>query len=162
MGGIIRGAGLYVTSRHSAAPFSLPLLVTPHIIRIPMTLDGSPLVLVVEDDVETRRFYIETLSRSGFQVDEAHNGLQALEKAFASSPDLILTDIAMPGIDGIELCQRLRADSRTCDIPVLAITGYGDRQYPDRARLAGADYVLVKPCEPELIISEARRLLDRL
>lgn len=126
-----------------------------------MTLDGSPLVLVVEDDLETRRFYIEAFARSGFLVDQAHNGHQALEKAFVTAPDLILTDIGVPGLDGIELCQRLRADARTCDIPVLAITGYGDRQYPNRALLAGADYVLIKPCEPELIVSEARRLLDR-
>ena len=75
------------------------------------------------------------------------------------TPDLILTDIAVPGIDGIELCQRLRADVRTADIPVLAITGYGDRRYPDRALQAGADHVLIKPCEPELIVSETRRLL---
>jgi CheY-like chemotaxis protein len=124
-----------------------------------MTLDGAPLVLIVEDDLETRRYYSELLSRSGFQVEQAHNGHQALEKAFASTPDLIFTDIAVPGIDGIELCQRLRADARTSDVPVLAITGYGDRQYPDRVLLAGADYVLIKPCQPELIVSEARRLL---
>ena len=126
-----------------------------------MTLDGAPLVLVVEDDLETRHFYTEVLARSGFQVDQAHNGHQALEKAFACTPDLVLTDIAVPGLDGIELCQRLRADARTSDVPVLAVTGYGDRAYPDRARLAGADHVLIKPCQPELLVSEARRLLGR-
>jgi DNA-binding response OmpR family regulator len=63
-------------------------------------------------------------------------------------------------MDGIELCQRLRADSRTSDIPVLAVTGYGDRHYPDRAIQAGADYVLIKPCDPDTIVAEARRLLN--
>jgi two-component system, cell cycle response regulator DivK len=125
-----------------------------------MTRGGAPLVLIVEDDLETRRFYSDVLLRSGFAVDQAHNGHQALEKALASHPGLVITDIALPGMDGIELCQRLRADPRTSDIPVLAVTGYGDRHYPDRAIQAGADYVLIKPCDPETIVAQARRLLD--
>jgi two-component system cell cycle response regulator DivK len=125
----------------------------------PMIHSGAPLVLVVEDEPETRRCYAEALTTRGFRVEQAHNGHQALEKAFATRPNLILTDIAVPGIDGIELCQRLRADTRTADVPVLAITGYDDRHYPVRAVEAGADYVLIKPCEPELIVAEACRLL---
>jgi CheY-like chemotaxis protein len=77
----------------------------------------------------------------------------------AEIPDVILTDIAVPGIDGIELCRRLRAHERTCQIPVLAVTGYGDRGYDDRARDAGADHVLLKPCSGDLLVAEARRLL---
>jgi len=125
-----------------------------------MTQDPAPRVLVVEDDLETRHFYMEVLSRGGFHVDQAHNGFQALEKAFASTPDLIVTDIAVPGLDGIELCTRLRADARTSDVPVLAITAYSDRQYPDRVRLAGADGVLIKPCEADQIVDEARRVME--
>jgi two-component system, cell cycle response regulator DivK len=120
---------------------------------------SSLLVLVVEDDPETRLFYTEALQGDGFVVEQAHNGRQALQKAFEMEPDLILTDIAVPGIDGIELCRRLRADSRTHDIPILAISGYGDRQYADRARMAGADQMLAKPCDAGVIIDEARRLL---
>jgi CheY-like chemotaxis protein len=123
------------------------------------TTPASPLVLVVEDDPETRQFYSDALQREGFVVEQAHNGHQALHKALEMDPDLILTDIAVPGIDGIELCRRLRADSRTHDIPVLAISGYGDRQYADRARMAGADRMLAKPCDADLIVDEARRLL---
>lgn len=123
------------------------------------TTPSSPLVLVVEDDPETRQFYSEALQREGFVVEQAHNGHQALHKAIEMDPDLILTDIAVPGIDGIELCRRLRADSRTRHIPVLAISGYGDRQYADRARIAGADRMLAKPCDAGLIVDEARRLL---
>lgn len=119
----------------------------------------SPLILVVEDDRETRQFYSDALARDGFVIDQAHNGHQAFEKALQSSPSLILTDIAVPGIDGIELCRRLRSDARTRAIPVLAITGYGDRHYPDRARVAGADHVLIKPCDAEMLVREARRLL---
>jgi two-component system, cell cycle response regulator DivK len=121
----------------------------------------APLILVVEDDPETRRFYTEAFSRGGWTVEQAHNGFQALEKALASPPDVILTDIAVPGIDGIELCRRLRASAATRAVPVLAITGYGDRRYPDRATEAGANRVLTKPCDADQLIREANQLLAR-
>ena len=119
----------------------------------------SPRILVVEDDPEARHWYMATFARVGFNVEEAHNGHQALDKALESAPDIVLTDIAVPGIDGIELCRRLRADQRTRHVPVLAITGYEDRHYPDRALSAGADQVLMKPCDEDLLIQEARRLI---
>jgi CheY-like chemotaxis protein len=124
-------------------------------------LGEAPLVLVVEDDPETRQYYIDVFTRAGFAAAQAHNGHQALEKALQVLPALILTDIAVPGIDGIELCRRLRSDDRTRHVPVLAITGYGDRSYPDRAIEAGADRVLIKPCDPGRLVSEARDLLPR-
>ncbi|HEV8210168.1 MAG TPA: response regulator [Vicinamibacterales bacterium] len=116
-------------------------------------------ILIVEDDLETRLLYTSAFENSGFQTEQAHNGYQALEKALKTVPDLILTDIAVPGLDGIELCRRIRADDRTRGIPLLAITGYDDRHYSDRALLAGADYVLTKPCDTERLVSEARRLI---
>jgi len=118
-------------------------------------------VLVVEDDPETRRFYADTLTRGGFEIHQAHNGLQALQKALELQPSLILTDIAVPGIDGIELLRRLRADARTSSIPVIAITGYDDRHYADRALGAGAAHVLAKPCDSDSLIHEARQILGR-
>jgi DNA-binding response OmpR family regulator len=124
------------------------------------TSSRLPLVLVVEDDPETRQFYSDALARDGFAIDQAHNGHQALAKALEIAPDLILTDIAVPGMDGIELCRRLRADVRTRMVPVLAVTGYGDRHYPDRALVAGADHVLIKPCDADMLVREARRLID--
>jgi two-component system cell cycle response regulator len=118
-------------------------------------------ILVVEDDPETRRFYMTVLTTDGFFTDEAHNGHQALEKAIAAPPDLVLTDIAVPGLDGIELCRRLRADARTKHVPVLAVTGYDDRHYPDRIIQAGANHVLLKPLDAGVLLAEARRLLTK-
>jgi len=118
-----------------------------------------PLVLIVEDDPETRQFYSRTFESAGFRTAQAHNGHQALEKAFDVLPDLIVADIAIPGMDGIELCRRLRTDARAQAVPVLAITGYGDRDYEDRARAAGADQVLIKPCAADLLVDHARRLV---
>ena|SRR5882672_5844438 len=138
---------------------SRPSLRAPQPAVIIRLMSSGPFVLVVEDDPETRRFYIDALTRDGFSTDSAHNGHQALDKALDSPPDLVLMDIAVPGIDGIELCRRLRADSRTRDVPVLAVTGYEDRHYPDRVRLAGANQVLIKPCDADVLVGEARRLL---
>jgi CheY-like chemotaxis protein len=122
-------------------------------------LDTAPRVLVVEDDPETRHFYMGVLAADGFHTHEAHNGHQALAKAIETVPDLVLTDIAVPGLDGIELCRRLRADPRTRAVRVLAVTGYEDRRYPDRVIEAGADHVLLKPLDPAVLVSEARRLV---
>src|SRR2546425_9630526 len=121
---------------------------------------AEPLVLIVEDDPEARHFYRECFARGGFSTKEAHNGHQALAMALAlPPPDVIVTDIAVPGLDGIELCRRLRTDARTRSIPVLAITGYEDRQYPDRVILAGANHILFKPVDPDVLCREARRLI---
>jgi len=124
-----------------------------------ITQSSAPLVLIVEDDRETRHFYTTVLAAAGFRIDEAHNGFQALEKATEQIPALILADIAVPGLDGIELCRRLRTDVRTRAIPVLAVTGYADRDYEDRAIEAGANRVLIKPCEPIALVAEARSLI---
>ena len=125
----------------------------------PTDAPQSPRVLVVEDDPETRHFYAGLLAADGFETYEAHNGFQAFAKAIETRLDLVLTDIAVPGLDGIELCRRLRADPQTRGVRILAVTGYDDRQYPDRAIEAGADQVLLKPVDPAFLVSEARRLV---
>jgi CheY-like chemotaxis protein len=123
------------------------------------TISRLPLVLIVEDDPETRRFYSHAFESAGFRTAQAHNGHQALEKAIDVLPDLVVADIAIPGLDGIELCRRLRTNARAQAVPVLAITGYADRDYTERARAAGADQVLIKPCAADLLVDEARRLV---
>ena len=109
-----------------------------------------PLVLLVEDDRDGRILFAEWLQHSGFRVEQAHNGLQALERAFDLLPDAILTDLNIPGIDGYELTRRLKNDARTHRIPILAVTGYVPfTQDPSRADRAGCDAILPKPCVPE-------------
>jgi CheY-like chemotaxis protein len=117
-------------------------------------------VLLVEDDLDGRRMYADWLSEAGFRVDQAHNGLQALERAFDSRPDVVVTDLNIPGIDGFELTRRLKRDARTRDVPVLAVTGYAAfASDPERARRAGCDAVLSKPCSPEDLEAAIRGLI---
>jgi len=128
-----------------------------------LALDGAsgPSVLLVEDDHAGRRLYAEWLTQAGFSVDQAHNGLQALERAFESVPDIVVTDLNIPGIDGFELTRRLKDDPRTRTVPVVAVTGYAAFQAdPGRAIRAGCDAVLEKPCSPEDLETAIRTLIN--
>jgi CheY-like chemotaxis protein len=117
---------------------------------------------LVEDDREGRQLYAEWLEHAGFRVEQAHNGLQALERAFDLRPDVVVTDLNIPGIDGYELTRRLKADLRTSATPIVAVTGYGPfTQDPSRADRAGCDAVLSKPCSPEDLEGAIRGLIDR-
>jgi CheY-like chemotaxis protein len=121
---------------------------------------AHPLVLLVEDDRDGRLMYAEWLQQAGFRVEQAHNGLQALERAFDVLPAAVVTDLNIPGIDGYELTRRLKADERTTRIPIIAVTGYAPfTQDPSRADRAGCDAIIPKPCLPEDLESTIRSLL---
>jgi CheY-like chemotaxis protein len=105
--------------------------------------------------------YAEWLRAAGFHVEEAHNGWQALERAFEVSPALVVTDLDIPGIDGFELTRRLKRDPRTRDVRVLAVTGYAAfAAEPERARRAGCDAVLPKPCAADDLYSAIEDLMQ--
>ena len=119
-----------------------------------------PLVLIVEDDHSTRMLYRDYLSHSGFRTVDAHNGFQALEKARDLGPDAVLTDLAVPGMDGFEFCRALQESEETREIPILAVTGHPEYlNDPNRFRHAGITRVLTKPCDPERIVAELRQML---
>ena len=120
----------------------------------------SPLVLIVEDDLSTRVMYRDYLSHCGFRIVDAHNGHQALAKARELLPNVVLTDLAVPGMDGFEFCRALQQSDATRKIPVLAVTGHAEYlEQPDRFRQTGILHVLTKPCAPDVIAEELRRLL---
>jgi CheY-like chemotaxis protein len=120
----------------------------------------NPLVLIVEDDLSTRLLYREYLQHDGFRTVDAHNGHQALEKARSLRPNAVLTDLAVPGMDGFEFCRALRDSPATREIPILAVTGHSEYlDDPDRFAQAGIAHVLIKPCAPDIIAYELRRLL---
>jgi two-component system cell cycle response regulator DivK len=124
-------------------------------------VQAEPLVLIVEDDRSTRLMYRDHLASSGFRIIDAHNGFQALEKAREQHPDAVVTDLAVPGMDGFEFCRALQQSADTRTIPILAVTGHSEYlDDPTRFRHAGIRRVLLKPCEPAEIARELRRLID--
>jgi CheY-like chemotaxis protein len=124
-----------------------------------MSTDTAPLILVVDDYQDAREMYAEYLQFSGFRVAEARNGNEALEQAFALKPDLILMDLSLPGMDGWEATRVLKADDRTKNIPVVALTGHALAGASEGARKAGCDSFVTKPCLPDDLVVEVRRML---
>jgi CheY-like chemotaxis protein len=118
-----------------------------------------PLVLIVDDVDHGREICAEYLEFRGFRVATAVDGLEALDKAFELLPDVILMDLSLPGIDGWEATRRLKGDARTRDIPVVALTAHALASAHDRAKEAGCDSVVTKPCLPKDLEAEVRRQL---
>jgi CheY-like chemotaxis protein len=118
-----------------------------------------PLVLIVEDQSELRQLYVQELTISGFDVIEAANGLDAIAHSSAQFPDVILMDLSLPVLDGWEATRRLKSDSRTAHIPVVALTAHDGSGELQRATRAGCDWFVPKPCPPNDLIEEVRRVL---
>ena len=124
-----------------------------------MSTEIAPLILVVDDYQDAREMYAEFLRFCGFRVAEARNGNEALEQAFALMPDLILMDLSLPGMDGWEATRQLKADERTRQIPVVALTGHALAGASEDAKKAGCDSFVTKPCLPDDLVVEVRRML---
>ena len=124
-----------------------------------MSEQTSPLILVVDDYQDAREMYAEYLQFSGFRVAEAKNGNEAVEQALALKPDLILMDLSLPGMDGWEATRRLKADDTTKHIPIVALTGHALAGASEGAKKAGCDSFVTKPCLPDDLVVEVRRML---
>ena len=124
-----------------------------------MRESASPLVLVVEDYQDAREMYAAYLQFSGFQVAEATNGVEAIDKSIELMPDIILMDLALPKMDGWEATRRLKMDERTRHIPVVALTGHALAGHAEGARQAGCDSFVTKPCLPDALVAEIHRML---
>jgi CheY-like chemotaxis protein len=121
----------------------------------------KPKVLLVDDYPDAREMYSEYLTFSGFEVIEATNGMEALQHAVEANPDIILMDLSLPVMDGWEATRRLKADRRTAGIPVVALTGHALAGISEGARRAGCDAFVTKPCLPEDLVKEIRKVLDQ-
>jgi CheY-like chemotaxis protein len=120
-----------------------------------------PRVLVVDDYPDAREMYSEYLEFSGFDVIQAVNGMEALQRAVDAAPDIILMDLSLPVMDGWEATRRLKEDARTSSIPVVALTGHALAGISEGAMKAGCDAFVTKPCLPEDLVKEIRKVLDR-
>lgn len=107
--------------------------------------DRLATILIIEDESHLRRDISELLAYSGFGTLEAANGADGLELAESGQPDLILCDITMPGMDGLQVLQRMRANPRTAAIPFVFLTARAEGELRDILARAGADDYLAKP-----------------
>ena len=117
-------------------------------------------ILVVDDVPDVRQVHSTFLYGSGMEVSTAENGIIALDAARHALPDVVVTDLEMPVMDGLDLCRHLRADAATRDVVVVVVTGGA----PDQAQAAldaGCDAVLGKPCSQTLLLATIRQLLER-
>ena len=116
-------------------------------------------VLVIEDEQDTRDMYVVLLGQSGFDVATARTGTEGFTRACEIRPNLILTDLGLPSLDGWEVIRRLKADTRTKQIPVVVITGRSTPELRDVAAKLGCASLLMKPCMPDDLINEIERTL---
>ncbi|MGD2146422.1 MAG: response regulator [Anaerolineae bacterium] len=121
----------------------------------------SKKILVVDDDIETLRLVGLVLERAGHEIIVAVSGEQALEKALTRDPDIVILDIAMPGMDGYEVIRRLRSIRETADLPILVFTAKTEVQDKVAGFEAGADDYVTKPIHPEELRSRVEALLAR-
>ena len=117
------------------------------------------LVLLVDRDDDTREMYAEYFAAAAVSIQQAADGRDALARAIARPPDLVITETRLPGLDGYELCALLRREPKTRAVPIVVVTGDGFQADVAHARTAGADLVLIKPCLPEVLLTEVRRLV---
>ena len=119
-------------------------------------------VLVVDDNVDAAKSLGMLLELSGQQVSIAHDGHEGIQKAKDFRPELVLLDIGMPGMDGYEVCRRLRQDKATRDSILIAITGWGLEEDRERALQEGFDCHLVKPVELNTLVKMLEELDARI
>jgi CheY-like chemotaxis protein len=123
-----------------------------------MARSAAGRVLVVEDDDDTRAAYRAILELAGWTVEEAASGDDALRLVLAAPPDVMIVDIAIPGMHGWEITRRVKAHDATRDVGVVAVTGHALDEDRRRARDAGCDGYLVKPVSADQLLGEVERL----
>jgi two-component system cell cycle response regulator DivK len=121
----------------------------------------APRILVVDDAEDTRVLYATFLSFSGLTVEEASDGEMALDSIAKSPPDLVVMDLAMPRVDGWETTRLIKSNPRTQKVRVIVVTSNAMPDQVAKARAAGADEVLTKPCLPEALLVAVRAVLAR-
>ena len=118
-------------------------------------------ILVIEDDPATLRLVDYSLRHEGYQVLTASNGLEGMRKAQTEEPDLIILDIMLPGMDGFEICHRLRSEPATAQLPILMFSAKAQEIDKDTGLKVGADDYLSKPADPSEIVSRVGSLLTQ-
>lgn len=119
-------------------------------------------ILIVDDYPDALDIWAIYLRAMGYRVSTAADGAAALAQAELLHPDVIVLDLELPRVSGFDVARRLRANPHTKEIPLIAATGYSHLRQLDRARDAGFDEVMVKPCDPDALMQAIERLLHSL
>lgn len=117
--------------------------------------------MIVEDEQEILELLIHNLSKEGYQVSGATSGEDALPKIRSTKPELILLDLLLPGMNGLDLCRTVKRDSSTQDIPIIMVTAKGEESDILTGLKLGADDYIVKPFSPRILIARMRAVLRR-
>jgi len=118
-------------------------------------------ILVVEDDPNTARLISYTLEQEGYEVLTASNGIEGLKKAQEEEPELLVLDVMLPGLDGFEVCHRLRSEPRTAALPILMLSAKAQETDIATGIKMGADDYLAKPADPLEVVEKVRTLLQQ-
>jgi two-component system cell cycle response regulator DivK len=121
---------------------------------------ASKLILHIEDNPSNRKVVQHILRRTDYSLIEAVDGEQGLELAFSEKPDLILMDMQLPRLSGFEVAKKLKADERSKQIPVIALTAYALNGDDIKAREAGCDDYISKPFRPAILLEGMAKFLD--
>jgi len=116
-------------------------------------------ILVVEDQTELLKLECILLSSLGYDVKGAENGEKALEQIASETPDLVLLDVMMPGIDGFQVCERIKSNEATRHIPVIMVTAKGGHSDMDKGQRVGANWYIVKPFRSVFLLEMIRKFL---
>lgn len=120
---------------------------------------GQTMVLVAEDDPNALSGYVEFLTAAGFTASGRSDGAEALTTALEIVPDIVVTDIAMPGMDGFALAAALKAEPKTKHVPLVGMTAHWTAEMQNDAHRAGFSAMLLKPCLPAHLLAEVERVL---
>jgi two-component system, cell cycle response regulator DivK len=120
---------------------------------------AKPMILVVEDFDDAREMYRDYLEFSGFRVETARDGREAIDKTRELRPDLVLMDLSLPGLDGWEATRLLKAAPDTSGILIIALSAHALAAEGERARAAGCDGFIAKPCLPPDLVREIGKYL---
>jgi CheY-like chemotaxis protein len=131
-------------------------------LKIAMTNVRGLSVLMVDDVEDNRDVFAQFFEFKGCRVQMAIDGDEAVAKAIAFQPDVVVMDLGMPRVDGWEATRRLKADPRTRRIPIVVVSAHAFRDAQDRAFAAGADLFLAKPIDPQDLLQEVHEVLERL
>ena len=132
------------------------------IVRLPAERDFMPKkILLVEDNTELLELLCMNCEDAGFSTATATNGVEALEKARAFSPDLIVLDLVLPELDGFAVCETLRKDPATASVPIIMLTGLSSQFSRFAGLESGGTDFFTKPTSPNKLVSRIKHLLER-